>query len=285
MNAFPRTTVGDLSVSRMVIGTNWFLGYSHCTRAKDAYIQEHVADRKRIADIIETFARAGVDTIIGLISVPVLAEAIREAEDRTGREIIVISTPHFTVTKRTPFDGFDRDEVERVLDSEAKLGTSICLPHSCVVDQMVDRATREIRQMAPLVKAIRDRGMSPGLSTHMPESIIYADETDLDVDTYISIFNAMGFLMSIEVDWVASIIHNARKPVLTIKPMAAGQIRPLQGLTFSWNAIRDQDMVAVGAMSPAEAQELVDLSLRILEHRHPDVALQETRSKSAVKGS
>ena len=44
--------------------------------------------------------------------------------------------------------------------------------------------------------------MIPGLSTHMPETPIYADESGLDVDTYISIYNAMGFLMQIEVDWV-----------------------------------------------------------------------------------
>lgn len=283
MNAFPRTEVGGVSVSRMVIGTNWFLGWSHCTRAKDNYIKEHVCDRKKIADIIEVFANAGVDTIIGFIQIEVLADAIREAEDRTGRKIIIVSTPHLTVTPRTPFDGFDVGEVQRVMDAEVKGGTSICLPHSCTVDAMVDRATREVRQIAPVMKAIRDRGMVPGLSTHMPESIVYADETELDTETYISIFNSMGFLMPLEVDWVANVIHNAHKPVLTIKPMAAGQIRPLQGLTFAWNTIRDQDMVAVGAMSPAEAQELVDLSLGILERRRSDVTLQETRSKTAVK--
>ena len=130
---------------------------------------------------------------------------------------------------------------------------------------------------------IRERGMIPGLSTHMPETIIYADESGLDVETYISIFNSMGFLMQIEVDWVANAIREAKKPVMTIKPMASGQLRPLQGLTFVWNAIRDQDMVTVGTMTPDEARECIDLSLSILERRAPTVQLQETRSKAAVK--
>ena len=34
MNEFPRTMVGDVSTSRLIIGTNWFLGYTHCTAAK-----------------------------------------------------------------------------------------------------------------------------------------------------------------------------------------------------------------------------------------------------------
>ena len=45
----------------------------------------------------------------------------------------------------------------------------------------------------------------------------------------------MGFLMQVEVDWIANVIRNAKKPVMTIKPMAAGQIRPFQALNFVWN--------------------------------------------------
>ena len=36
----------------------------------------------------------------------------------------------------------------------------------------------------------------------------------------------MGFLMQIEVDWMQRMIRNAKKPVMTIKPMAAGQAPP-----------------------------------------------------------
>ncbi len=49
MNEFPRTKVGGVSLSRMIIGTNWFLGWSHTTAAKDQYIKENVgADRTRL---------------------------------------------------------------------------------------------------------------------------------------------------------------------------------------------------------------------------------------------
>jgi len=115
------------------------------------------------------------------------------------------------------------------------------------------------------------------------ETIVYADETNLDTETYIAIYNSMGFLMQIEVDWVARIIQNAKKPVLTIKPFASGQLRPLQGLTFVWNTIRPKDMVAVGVMSPDEAREVIDISLSILEKTLPAYQLQETRSKESVR--
>lgn len=283
MNKFPRTTVGGVSLSRMIIGTNWFLGYSHYTGAKDKYIITHISDRKKIADIIEVFLRAGVDAIMGLIDKPPLAEAIKEAEDRTGVKAIIISTPGLPTGPRTPVDGFDKDKVAKILDLNKRLGSAILLPHAGTVDAMLDRCSRQIRHMDTVCRMIRDRGMVPGLSTHMPETIVYADETGLDVETYICIYNSMGFLMPIEVDWAARIIHDAKKPVMTIKPMAAGHLRPFQALTFVWNTIRDQDMVTVGTMSPDEAKECIELSLSILERRQSDVVLQETRSKATVK--
>ncbi|MCM8821908.1 MAG: hypothetical protein NC831_03735 [Candidatus Omnitrophica bacterium] len=150
---------------------------------------------------------------------------------------------------------------------------------------MVDRTSRTIRQIDSLTKLFRDYGMVPDLSIHMPETIVYADETNVDTETYISIFNSMGFLMQVEVDWVARIIQNARKPVLTIKPLASGQLRPLQGLTFVWNSIRNQDMVAAGAMTPDEAKEIIEISVSILEKKFPQFQLQETRSKKSIKQS
>ena len=71
---------------------------------------------------------------------------------------------------------------------------------------------------------------------------------------------------------------------MTIKPIAAGQVRPFQGLSFAWSTIRDEDMVTVGTMSPKEANEVIEISMNILEKRKSmQIPLQETRSKSSVK--
>ena len=69
----------------------------------------------------------------------------------------------------------------------------------------------------------------------------------------------------------------------TNQPMAAGQLRPFQGLAFAWSTLRDIDMVTVGTMTPGEAAEVIEISLNLLEKKQPGQALQETRSKGAVK--
>ena len=283
MDKFPRTTVGGLSVSRLIIGTNWFLGWSHTSAAKDTYIKEHIRNRKAIADILEVFFKAGINTIMGSINAEPLCDAMHEAEQRTGVKGICISTPSFPVNRDTPTKGFDPSEVSRILDEQARLGAAICMPHQCTTDAVLDRCSRTLRKMDQISTEIRKRGMIPGLSTHMPESITYADESGLDVETYIQIYNSMGFLMQVEVDWIANVIRNAKKPVMTIKPLAAGQLRPFQGLTFVWNTIRPIDMVTIGTMSPREAEEVIEISLACLESRRATVALQETRSKASIK--
>ena len=87
------------------------------------------------------------------------------------------------------------------------------------------------------------------------------------MQTYIQIYNCMGFLMQVEVETVNQIIHSAKKPVMTIKPMAAGRTTPFVGLNFSWATIRDCDMVTVGCFNEREVEEDIEISLAALEHR------------------
>jgi hypothetical protein len=104
------------------------------------------------------------------------------------------------------------------------------------------------------------------------------------VETYIQLYNAAGFLMQVEVDWVMRTIQNAKKPVMTIKPLAAGRLQPpVVGLAFVWNTIRPQDMVTVGTTTPDEAREVIEISLDLLSRRVPEHELQKTRSKRSLE--
>ncbi len=275
---FPRTQVENLSVSRLMIGTNWFLGFSHTSKAQDRLICETV-DARRIADILEVAMNAGVDTLYGMRPEPKLIEGVAEAEQRTGRKCIRVAIPTFPIGD----DPASLAEIERIADQYAGLGVSVCMPHQATTDAFVNRRTRSLAGIEPILAAIRARGMLPGLSTHMPETPIYADRTGLDVATYVQIYNAAGFLMQIEVDWVHRMIWNAQKPVITIKPLAAGRLPPLVGLAFSWATLRPIDMVCVGVMTPDEAAEVIELSLALLERRAPRLELQESRSKASLK--
>ncbi len=276
MTDFPRTMVGGVSLPRLIIGSNWFLGYSHTSKAKDAFIKTY-QDRDSVADILEVFMNRGIDAVMGPYSEK-LEEAVQEAEQRTGSAMIRILTPHFNILPGGPADS----EPERVFDACKAMGATFCMPHQAITDALMDRMHKKIRDIDTYTAMIRERDMIPGLSTHMPESVIYADNTGADVETYIQLYNAAGFLLQVEADWVMRIIQNAKKPVMTIKPLAAGRLLPVVGLSFVWNTIREQDMVTIGTTTPDEAREVIDISLDLLAKRAPNNELQRTRSKTSL---
>ncbi len=273
---FPRTTIGGLSVSRLVIGTNWMNGFSHRTPAQDRNIRElNHRHPDNIADILEVFLDAGVDTILGGIGQVVL-KGIRAAEDRTGRKIHIINTPRFDVADTRE----GRQDAERAFRATRDMGAEFCFPFHGMVEQLVDKESRTIRRLPDYLAMIRDLGMIPGLSAHMPEVILYSDEQGYDVESYLQIYNAQGFLMQLEIETVNRIIWNAKKPVLTFKPMAAGRMTPFVGLNFVWNTIRDRDLVAAGCMTPDEAAEVVEISRAAIDRRQVDI--RERGSISAM---
>jgi len=276
MDQFPRTVVGGVSLPRLIAGTNWLLGYSHTSLAKDKFIKDYQG-RERMAAVLTAFLERGVDAVMAPLS-PLLQDAICDAEQRVGRAMVRILTPSFNIQP----GGAAQDDPEAVFDRARAPGATFCMPHQCVTDALIDRMQGKIRDLDRYTRLIRERGMIPGLSTHMPEAVIYADKTGADVETYIQLYNSLGFLMQVEVDWIMRVIQHAHKPVMTIKPLAAGKLQPVVGLAFVWNTIRDQDLVTIGTTTPDEVREVIDISLDLLAQRTPDYELQKTRSKASL---
>lgn len=268
MKKFPRTEVAGLSLPRMLIGTNWMLGWSHKSPAADNMIKTKFSKPEAFFPVLEAFLTYDINAIMGVFGeLPLAWDAVKYAEDKTGKEMIIIDTPIINVSDSP--DG--RREAEATIKRCAKSGAKFCFPHHVSVEKLVDKEKAEIRRIGDYTSMIRDAGMIPGFSAHMPEIIVYSDANGYDVETYIQLFNCMGFLMQIEVETIAGIIHNANKPVMTIKPMAAGRITPYVGLTFNWNALRPIDLIAVGCFNENEVHENVEISFAALENRFPNL--------------
>jgi len=276
---FPRTEVSGISMPRMLIGTNWFLGYSHTSPAADSLIKKTNRDIEPIAKILEVYLNSGVNAIMGLFEGnEFLKAAIETAEDRTGKGMIIIDTPIINVDNNESA----RREAEKMIKNSKKAGATFCLLHHSSVEQLVNKNKKIIDRLPDYTQMIRDNGMIPGLSAHMPEIVVYSDLNSYDVETYIQIFNCAGFLMQVEVEYIHKVIWNAKKPVMTIKPMAAGRVSPFVGLTFSWHAIRPCDMVTVGCFTVEEAKEDIEISLAALENRPPDLEGRASPNKTEI---
>ena len=281
MRQFPRTEVAGISLPRMLIGTNWVLGYSHTSSSADAMIRDRYASRERVTELLEAYLEYGIDAVMAPFGGnQTLIDAVKAVEDKHGHPIIRIDTPNLNVEDSAQ----GRAEARRVIENSAKLGSTFCLIHHSSAEKLVNKGKGTIERLPDYLKMIRENGMLPGLSAHMPELILYSDANGYDVETYIQIYNCMGFLMQVEIESVHRIIWNARKPVMTIKSMAAGRCSPFVGLTFNYATLRPCDMVTVGAFTPAEVHEDVEIALAAIERRPPMLEGRASPNKTAVLG-
>ncbi len=281
MQMFPRTEVAGVSLPRMLMGSNWILGYSHTSSAADCLINRRNRNRESISELAQAFLSRGIDACMApFTDNPVLVDGIHDAEDKLGHGMTLIDTPIINVDDTAA----GRAEAEAVIKRSAALGARFCLLHHTSAEQLVNKNLRQIVRLPDYTAMIRDAGMIPGLSAHMPELIVYSDLNEYDVQTYIQLYNCMGFLMQVEIEYVNKVIWNAKKPVMTIKPMAAGRCSPFVGITFSFATIRPCDMVTVGCLTPEEIAEDVEIGLAAIERRQPDLEGRSSpaRSESAV---
>ena len=267
MTQFPRTEVAGISLPRMLIGTNWILGWSHTSAAMDEMIKNHHADPQNVAALLDAYMQYGIDAVMApaFQENSPLRNAMHLMEEKYEKPMIQIVTPGINVDDNTAA----RREAEAMIKQCAKDGATICLIHHGSAEQLVNKNTRTMDRLPDYLSMIREHGMIPGLSAHMPELVQYSDLNNYDVETYIQLYNCMGFLMQLEVEGINKIIWNAKKPVMTIKSMAAGRCTPFVGLTFNYATIRPCDMVTVGAFTPQEVHEDVEIALAAIERRRP----------------
>jgi len=253
---FPTTHIGHLELSRMLIGTNPFYGYSHFSRAKDTWLKRYFTPQ-RIYEVIEACARQGLNGVLsgaGTHFKTGLQPILEEVERTTGVHVVWIGTPA----------GRALEELLEEIRAAADQGVQICMPHQMYSDNMLVPNQGRLIGYEQAAQLIRDLGMVPGVSTHRPEAITTCDQAGYDVAAYIQPYNPIGFLCPLETDWVRRIISGTNKPVIVIKPLAAGRVLPPTGLNFCYSTIKPIDTVCVGMFSVEEVEEDVNLARSII---------------------
>jgi len=268
----PCTDLGGLQVSRLVCGTNSFLGYSHISRARDQWIKR-VMTPERIAEVLARGIECGVNTFLGPVN-EIMIRAREIAEKATGVHMAYIATPSH---------GTD-DEVMSRIDQCADIGVELCWFHTSVIEKRIKLHEQEITGLPAFIERVRKHGMVPGFTTHRPEAIPLADTIGLDVAGYATMLNAAGFMCTVEIEALARrILPRAQKPVLIIKPFASGRLTPMTGMEYVCRHMQEKDAVAVGVLSPEEIEEDVRLFLEFACGQAEVELPAPTRSKAVFE--
>jgi hypothetical protein len=269
---FPTTFVENLEISRLIAGSNWLMGYSHYSAAKDRWIKSYVTP-ERMVEVLSVFARNGINAFMSMQN-PVLRDVLRQVKAETGVEMHWICTP----------SGEHVEDLMPGIEQSAEMGARICMPHQHWTDGNLVVNEQRLIGLEKVTERIRQLGMIPGLSTHRPETVVVCDKAGYDVATYIQLYNAIGFLCQVETDWIAKVISETPKPIMCIKPLAAGRLNPPTGFSFVYHSIKPIDMVTIGCLSPYEAEEDIQVARDILTGQQSAAhELTYSRSKAALK--
>jgi len=252
---FPTFEVEDVSIPRVLIGINPFLGYSHFSEAKSNYFKRMFKDVASISDVI---VKATEFDLTGIYT-PAdekIAEALELVEQQTGIKMTVVGTTYYT---------FDLAKIEKEVALLKSMGAGICLLHGNAVDDLLNPVERIIASAEKMLELIRDEGLIPGIACHDARAILYSEERGYDTKVYATPVNKIGFWMNHE-GLTLKIIEKIKKPVIALKPFASGRIQPEEGLEFTLST-PGVTAVAIGVANHEEVAQDFKLAKEILSRK------------------
>lgn len=254
----PKGKIGNIEISRLILGSNLISGYSHARDLiyTDTLFKAYNTERK----VFETLAiaeQAGINTInSGMASLPPVAKY----KKLTGSKLKVIAQANIP----------DKEIFSAVDQAIDEYGVDIVQIHGGSCDALVrDGKFDIIRQVA---EHIRERGYIVGLGAHTIDSLILCEEHDIVPDYYMKTMHHDNYWsahprenrLPFEVignkspehnrfhencfcsfpDRTVEFVNRVKVPVIGFKVLAAGAIRPKDG--FRWAFENGADFICVG---------------------------------------
>lgn len=261
--------LGNYTVSRFIMGSNMFSGFSHQTPAKDREMKRYFTT-DMIKKTIRDAESAGINTMIARADHHIIRMFL-EYWDQGG------TIQWFAQT--CPEIG---DHIACVNQAAAG-GAKACHIHGGVMDFLL--AQGKLDETKPVIESIRKKGMLAGVGGHDPKVFEWV-EANLDVDYYMcSYYNSAHRDKKAEhvsgmTEWfleedrnaMTRLIKSLSKPVIHYKVMAAGRNNPAEAFAVVAQTMRATDAVCVGIYTkdkPDMIKEDVNLFLAALRQYRP----------------
>ena len=251
--------LGNVRVSRFILGGNPFGGFSHWTVERDNemvdwYTMERVKETYRLAE------QAGVTTHIGRADNFIL-RALREHWNEGGGLT--------WVAQQCPGVGTLMHGVNNAIHGRAKC----CFLHGGEMDHRV--ASGNTAEIFDAIKAIKDAGMAAGVAGHRTDTIRWAVD-HLELDFFMTCYynpddrtkgplrdyHNEEYYGSEDRDAMAALIQELPAPAIHYKVLAAARHDPKQAFDYVADVYRPGDAVCVGIFTKENMnmiQEDVDL--------------------------
>ncbi len=232
--ALPTVRLGTLDVSRFILGSNPFWGYSHKSKALDEEMKRFHTD-ERIMQILDAAAECGVTTLASPPDERWIKLWTRYLE-RGGRLKTWISQCHGNPDQML-------SEIDRSVKAGAK---AIFIQGARVEDQCHAGRFDTLRSW---VERIKEGGLPAGCAAHDPTIHPELERRKFPTDFYYQCFYYVSRsedYPAAERETAVATILKIDKPVIAYKILAAGRLPASEGFEYAFNHIRRKDGVCVG---------------------------------------
>jgi uncharacterized membrane protein YphA (DoxX/SURF4 family) len=252
----PVAKIGNLNVSRMIMGGNLIGGWAH---ARDLiYVSKLVRAYHHREKIFETLALAESCGLNSLITNPALCGVINDYW-RNGGKIQFIS------------DCGNKDLMGAIRKSIDQ-GASACYIQGALADDLVKAGKFDL--MAEGLELIRKNGLPAGIGAHELRTVTASVEKGLRPDFWMKTLHNVKYwsarpgekacdnIWCEDPEAVVKYMKGLAEPWIAFKVLAAGAIRPQEGFRYAFE--NGADFICVG-MYDFQIVEDVNLAVEVLK--------------------
>jgi hypothetical protein len=252
--------IGSMEVSRFVLGSNPFSGFSHQGHERDAAMV-HYYSATRIKDVLRQAESLGVNTIVARGDHHML-RLLTEYWDEGGTLQLIGQT--------CPELGAPEATIRKMAAASARA----VHVHGGYADHLL--ANGRLEELVSPVATARELGLIVGLAGHLPETHRWGMR-HLDLDFHMCAYYSpiprdkeaahRAGLREVYLDEdrqaMAALIHELDTPAIHYKVMAAGRNEPKEAFAYVADALRPQDAVCVGVF-PKDKPDMLAEDVRLL---------------------
>jgi hypothetical protein len=238
----PTVRLGTLEVSRLILGSNPFWGYSHKSAQLDEEMRRHYTD-ERIIQILDEAADCGLTALASPPDARWVGLWARYLENG-GRLKTWISQCHGNPEQMT-------EEIDR----SVKAGAGAIFIQGLRVEEQFAKGNFDV--LRSWIERIKEAGLPAGAAAHWPEIHPELERRRFPTDFYYQCFYNVSMgndYSAAERDKAVATIERLEKPVIAYKILGAGRLSASEGFEFAFNHIARKDGVCVGIY----AQKAID---------------------------
>jgi hypothetical protein len=239
----PRGKIGDLEISRLLLGGNLLTHFTHSRDLRYVYaLAKHYNTPEKILETLAIAEENGVNTLI-VHYVPETIAVLKKHRERGGKMQWITCTCHALVG-----GGLKQftEQIERLVDAgtdalyisgvEADTVCGFTNPNISATDTET-RVAKEpnLELLSQALDVAKSHGLPTGLGAHRLGPIQDCEKAGLDIDFYLKTFHHRDYASAIlqtdssfchDSAQVAEFMQTVKKPFIAFKVMAAGAIPP-----------------------------------------------------------